>query len=135
MSGNASVLSTINPIVVYSVLGFYGIFMAAAVLFVYQKFRSANRLLVALHKDWENAQSAHLELLNEAKAKFSSLAPITVHPATPASESRPRTVSFDTRNQIRSMGRKGLSAADIARACSMTEAEINVLLGLSRIQE
>ena len=132
MSVNASALSAINPIVVYSILGVYGIFMAAVVLYIYQKFSNANRLLVALQRDWEGSQAAHLELLAETRDRISKLAPVTA--VQKPQESRPRSVSFDTRNQIMSMGRKGLAASDIARACNMSEAEVEVLLSLARIQ-
>jgi hypothetical protein len=133
MSVNASALSTVNPIVVYSVLGFYGILMSAALLYVYQKFSSANRFLCALKNDWETAQASHSDLLSEAKDKVSKLAPQPVAATTPSP--RPRVVSFDTRNQVMSMGRKGLGASDIAQAFAMSEAEVDVLLGLARIQQ
>jgi hypothetical protein len=45
-----------------------------------------------------------------------------------------RSVTFDTRNQVIAMGRKGFSASDIGRACAMPEADVEVLLGLVRIQ-
>src|SRR4051812_4861644 len=123
MSANTSALLTVNPIVVYSVLGFYGVFTAAVLLYVYHKFSHASRVLNSLKEEWELAKTAPTELL--------SVEPSAT--ATPVPQ--PRLVSFDTRNQVMSMGRKGLGASDIARAFAMTEAEVNVLLGLARIQQ
>ena len=132
MSANASALSTVNPVIVYSALGFYGILIAAVLLYVYQKFSGASRLLDSLKKDWESAETTHKSLLTQAKEHVTKLTP----PATPAVvvAAAPRSVNFDIRNQVVAMGRKGFMPADIARACAMSEADVDVLLGLARIQ-
>jgi hypothetical protein len=132
MLANASALSTVNPIVVYSALGFYGILMAAVLLYVYHKFSGASRLLDSLQKDWDSAETNHKTLLIQAKEHVSKLAPAA--PALSPVTAGPRSVTFDTRNQVIAMGRKGFQAGDIARACAMPEADVDVLLGLARIQ-
>jgi hypothetical protein len=122
-----------NPIVIYSTLGFYGLINVAVVLYIYRKFSGANLLLRSLRKDWESAEENHSQLLKQAKDHVSKLAPAKA--ASPAvMAAGPRSVTFDARNQVIAMGRKGFSAADIARACAVAEADVDVLLGLARIQ-
>jgi hypothetical protein len=122
-----------NPIVIYSTLAFYGLIIVAVLLYVYRKFSGANLLLQSLQKDWASAELTHSRMLDQAKEHVTKLSvPAAVPPAPPSTT--PRSVSFDTRNQVIAMGRKGFSAADIARACSMPEADVDVLLGFARIQ-
>jgi hypothetical protein len=133
MSVNASAALMANPIVVYSTLAFYGLLIVAVLLYVYRKFSGANLLLQSLQKDWASADLNHSRLLDQATERVTKLSsPAVLAPSTPSST--PRSVSFDTRNQVIAMGRKGFSAADIARACSMPEADVAVLLGFARIQ-
>jgi hypothetical protein len=135
MSANISALSTVNPVIVYSALGFYGIVIFAVLLYVYQKFSGASRLLDSLRKDWESAESTHKNLLTEAKAHVSKLTPSAATTMTlAAATSGNRSVTFDTRNQVVAMGRKGFKTSDIARACALPEADVDVLLGVARIQ-
>src|SRR4051794_32375507 len=58
MSTNASNLSTINAMFVYSILWFYGIFTTAVLLYFYQQFTATKRLMVDLQEEWETLQSA-----------------------------------------------------------------------------
>ena len=133
MSVNASAALTANPIVIYSTLAFYGLIIVAVLLYVYRKFSGASLLLQGLQKDWKSAEFNHIKLLDQAKEHVTKLSvPAPVAPS--AVSTTPRSVSFDTRNQVIAMGRKGFSAADISRACSMPEADIDVLLGFARIQ-
>src|SRR5262245_53440095 len=76
MLANVSVLSAVNPIVVYSVLGFYGILIFAVLLYVYNKFSGAARLLDSLKKDWESAATTHKDMLTQAREHVSKLTPI-----------------------------------------------------------
>ena len=133
MSVNASAVLMANPIVIYSTLGVYGLIIVAVLLYVYRKFSGTHLLLESLKKDWEFAEKNHSTLLNEAKEHVSKFSPTAAAP-TPAIAAGARSVTFDTRNQIIAMGRKGLSVADISRACAMPEADVDVLLGLARIQ-
>ena len=132
MSANASALSAVNPIVVYAVLAFYGILILAVLLYVYNKFSGAARLLDSLKKDWESAEVTHKDMLTQAKEHVSKLTPAPS--ALSAATAAARAVNFDTRHQVMAMGRKGFQTADIARACAIPEADVDVLLGLARIQ-
>jgi ABC-type phosphate transport system permease subunit len=133
MWANVSVLSAVNPIVVYSVLGFYGILIFAVLLYVNHKFSGAAKLLNSLKKDWESAETTHKDMLTQAREHVSKLTPVpTVLNATAGSA---RSVNFDLRHQVMAMGRKGFQTADIARACAIPEADVDVLLGLARIQK
>ena len=129
---NASAALIANPIIIYSTLGFYGLIIVAVLLYVYRKFSAAHLLLDSLKKDWESADLNHNKLLMQAKDHVSKLTPAVV-PEPAFAAAGPRSVTFDTRNQVISMGRKGFSPADISRACSMPEADVDVLLGLARI--
>ena len=131
MSVNASAVLTANPIVIYSVLGFYGLINVAVLLYLYRKFSGTKLLLDSLKKDWDSAEESHSKLLKQAKDHVSKLTP-----AAPSSaiSSTARSVTFDTRNQLIAMSRKGFAPGDIARACAMPEADVDVLLGLARIQ-
>ena len=133
MSVNASAVLMANPIVIYSTLGFYGLIIAAVILYVYRKFSGTNLLLESLKKDWESAENSHSTMLKQAKEHVSKLAvaPAASPALVPAAK---RSVTFDTRNQVIAMGRKGLTTSDISRACAMPEADVDVLLGLGRIQ-
>ncbi len=128
-----SALSTVNPLVVYTALAFYGFIIVAVLLYVYRKFSGASRLLDSLKKDWDSAESTHISLLKQAREHVSKLAP-KPEPVKAAAIADDRPVTFDTRNQVVAMGRKGFTAADIGRACGMPEADVDVLLGLARLQ-
>jgi len=131
MLANVSALSAVNPIVVYGVLAFYGILILAVLLYVYNKFSGAARLLESLKKDWESAEITHKTMLTQAKEHVSKLTPA---PSVLNAAGAARSVNFDTRHQVMAMGRKGFQTADIARACAIPEADVDVLLGLARIQ-
>jgi len=133
MSANASALLTVNPIVIYSVLGMYGLLIVAVMLYVHRKFSGAKLLLNSLKTDWDSAESNHHNLLKQAKDHVSKLA-LAPSPALMTAAGPARLVSFDTRNQVIAMGRKGFTTSDIARTCAMPEADVDVLLGLARIQ-
>ena len=132
MLANVSVLSAVNPIVLYSVLGFYGILILTVLVYVYHKFSGAARLLDSLRKDWESAENTHKDLLTQAKEHVSKLTPAPT--ALNVAANSARSVNFDTRHQVMAMGRKGFETAEIARACAISEADVDVLLGLARIQ-
>jgi len=64
----------------------------------------------------------------EKAAKLSVPAPVPV-------ASKSATVNFDTRNQVVAMGKKGFGAAEIAKTCGLQEGDVEVLLGMSRLQK
>ena len=135
MSANASAPLILSPVVVYTTLAVYGVLIGGVVLFVYRKFSGAAMLLSSLKQDWASAETTHRSFLDQAKEQVSKLAPApSTSVAAAAAVGTPRSVTFDTRNQVIAMGRKGFSTPDIARACAMPEADVDVLLGLARIQ-
>ena len=133
MLANGSGHLILNPLVIYITLGVYGLLIGAVVFYVYRKFNGASLLLRSLSKDWASAENSHKGLLDEAREHVSKLATAPA-PSLAVSLSGPRSVTFDIRNQVIAMGRKGVVAADIARACAMPEADVDVLLGMARIQ-
>ena len=58
MSANASALSMNNPILVYSILWFYGVFTTVVLLYFYQQFTATKRLLMTLTEEWETVVQA-----------------------------------------------------------------------------
>jgi hypothetical protein len=104
--------------------------MLLVVAWVHAKFSSANRMLKALKEDWDKAESKHAGFINHAQEQMTRLqtpvastAPVHAEPARP-----------ELRNQVAAMGQKGLSAREISRSCGIPEGDVDVLLGLARIQ-
>jgi hypothetical protein len=129
---NASSLSTLNPIIVNLELGLYGLLFVSVFIYVHRKFRKAADLLQDMQKEWAKAEAAHSRLL-EAVQK--SLAGMTLESgAAPSFAVEFATVTPDLRNQVSAMGRRGIPAAEIARSCGLPEGEVDVLLGMSRLQ-
>ena len=58
----------------------------------------------------------------------------TTAPAVPALPLRHTAVSFDLRNQVVAMAKRGIAATDIARSSGLSEGEVEVVLGMVRIQ-
>ena len=44
-------------------------------------------------------------------------------------------LSFDLRNQVVAMGKKGFKPLEIARSCGLHEGEVDVLLSMARLQK
>ena len=133
MSANASSLLTLNPIIVYAMLGLYGLLFAFTFLYLHNRFRTSSRVLSLLKNDWADAESKHSELVETAQeriARLSSEIPVMVQ-AQPAAI---RTITSDTRTQVVAMGKRGLGLAEIARNTGLPEGEVDVLLGLARMQ-
>ena len=45
------------------------------------------------------------------------------------------SVNIDIRNQVVAMGKKGFTATEIAKTCGMQEGDVEVLLGMARLQK
>lgn len=138
MLANASSLLTLNPIIVNLELGLYGLLFVSIFIYVHTKSRKADRLLKALKQEWDGAESKHAGLLQVAQHRISRLgaAPETVKPGVATlslSQAVSQAVPPDTRNQITSMGRRGIPASEIARSCGLPEGEVDVLLSMSRM--
>ena len=136
MLANASNLLTLNPIIVNLELGLYGLLFACIFIYVHMKFRKADRLLKALKKEWDGAESKHAGLMQFAQHRISKIGaePGVAKPA-PATPSVSQAVTPDTRSQITAMGRRGIPVSDIARSCGLPEGEVDVLLSMARMQK
>jgi len=101
-------------------------------IFVHVKFRKADRLLQALKKEWDGAETKHASLVDFAQRRITKMVaePSVVKPSpVPTS-----TVTTDTRNQVTAMGKRGISVAEISRSCGLPEGEVDVLLSMARMQ-
>jgi hypothetical protein len=130
---NASSLLTLNPIIVYATLALYGVLFVVVFAYLYSRFRTANRALKTLSTEWSAAESRHLGLFETAHQSLESL---SRRPApAPKTEVPVRApVSIDTRTQVIAMAKHGLPVLDIARSCGLAEGEVDVLLGMARME-
>ncbi len=133
MSLSASSLSMLNPLIVNMELGLYGLLFAAIFLYVQRKFRKSGRLLREMQKDWVKAESAHADLLKEIHHRIANLSMESASAKSFAPDVP--SVTSDMRHQVASMGRRGITASEIASTCGLPEGEVDVLLGLSRLQK
>ena len=128
MLANDSSLSIRNPILIYYFLAVYGLLTVFVLTYVYAKFRFTTKTLSLLTAEWRNAEASHAGFVGEAQQRLSKLSV----PAVPAIN---RTaVSNDMRKQVTAMGKKGMHAAEIAKACGLEEGEVEVLLSMARLQ-
>ena len=129
---NASSLLTLSPIIVNIELGLYGLLFVILFAYVHVKFRTAERNLKTLQKVWDRAASSHTTLVETAQERITKLAA-----ESPVVKPFPITspaVSADTRSQVAAMGRRGIPMMEIARSCGLPEGEVDVLLGMARLQ-
>jgi hypothetical protein len=132
MSASDLSLSIRNPVLIYSFLAVYGVLTLLLITYVRAKFRTAEKALKMLHTEWESAESQHASIVGAAQEKLSKLTP--GRPA-PTSAARIGAVGLDTRNQVVVMAKRGIAAIDIARTCNLQEGEVEVILGISRLQK
>ena|SRR5215470_18029228 len=121
-------LSIHNPILVYSCLGLYGVLMLMLVAYVHARFRTAGKALKLLQTEWQRAESDHANFVGAAHKQLSKLAV----PAMPLARSN--GIGSEVRNQIVAMAKHGSTANDIARTCGLQEGEVDVILGMARLQ-
>jgi len=131
MLANDLSLSIHNPILIYSFLALYGLLTVLLITYVHAKFRTATRTLKLLETQWQTAESRHAGFVGVAQEQLSKLAAVPAAPAVPVRHS---AVSFDLRNQVVTMAKRGIAATDIARSCGLSEGEVEVVLGMVRIQ-
>jgi len=131
VSANASSLLTLNPIIVYATLGLYGLLFAFMFLYLHGRFRASNKVLALIKTDWAAAESKHTGLVETAQDHLSRL---TVEGPARAQTPVAMPVSTDTRTQVIAMGKKGLGITEISRSTGLPEGEVDVLLGLARMQ-
>jgi hypothetical protein len=124
-------LSLHSPILMYSFLALYGLLTVLILTYVHAKFRTTAKTLKLLATEWGNAESRHAGFVGAAQEQLSRL---TVTPPVPALPVRPAGINFDLRNQVVAMAKRGIAAPEIARSCGLHEGEVEVVLGMVRIQ-
>ncbi len=136
MLANVSNLSTHSPSLLYTLLALYGGLTLVILTFVYAKFRTASRALRLLKIDWQNADSRHANLVEQAHEHMNQFSQLSKTAAPAASPAPVQTgaISFDLRNQVVVMAKKGFTSGGIARTCGLNEGEVEVLLGMARLQ-
>ena len=132
MLRNALNLSIHDPILIYGFLALYGLLTALLITHVHSRFRAAAKTLKLLQAEWQNAESRHESYLGIAKEKLSQMK--TVLPSACLPAARSGVVGADVRNQVVVMADRGTSLTDIARTCSLQEGEVEVILGMARLQ-
>jgi hypothetical protein len=120
-----------NPIVVYSFLGLYGLLMLLLIAYVHAKFRSAGRMLKRLQSEWQIAETQHSNFVGLAQDRLSKL---SAPPPTAVTAPRHTGIGTDVRGQVMAMAKRGIEATDIARSCGLQVGDIDVILGMARLQ-
>ena len=131
MLANDLSLSIHNPILIYSFLAAYGLLTVVMLTYVHAKFRLAAKTLNLLRTEWQNAQSTHAGFVGAAQEQLSKLTAPKPAPALPV---RNAATNLDMRNQVLAMAKRGIAAPDIARSCGLNEGEVEVVLGMIRLQ-
>jgi DNA-directed RNA polymerase specialized sigma24 family protein len=132
VSANASNLLTLNPIIVYAMLGLYGLLFAFMFVYVHNRFKTSAKILALLKTDWASAELTHADLVGTAQEKIAQLR--LELPVKTQAQPVMKSVNSDTRTQVVAMGKRGLGVAEIARTTGLPEGEVDVLLGLARMQ-
>ena len=127
-------LSIRNPILVYSLLALYGLMMLVLVAYIHAKFQTAASSLKRLQSDWKNAETTHSDFVGMAKERLSKLSAPSPVVSAAAAVARTGAIGLDIRNQIVAMAKRGTAANDIARTCGLQEGEVDVILGMARLQ-
>ena len=131
MLANDLNLSLHNPILIYSFLAAYGLLTVTILMYVHSKFRVAAKILNLLQTEWTKAQSTHADFVGAAQQQLTKLA---APKPTPAVAARNVGVDFDKRNQVVAMAKRGIAAPEIARSCGLSEGEVEIVLGMVRLQ-
>ncbi len=131
MQANDLSLSAHNPMLIYTVLALYGLLTIAVLAYVRTRFRTATGILKTLQVEWDNAESRHAGFVGKAQEQIAKLAV----PAPVVAAVKNVGLSFDLRNQVVAMGKKGFKSLEIARSCGLHEGEVDVLLSMARLQK
>ena len=135
MLENVSSLLTLNPVIVYSTLALYAVLFAGMFFYLHNRFRMASRVLGFLKQDWASAQSDHSSLVEAARERLATLQPEAPAQKEAVPMVAPRqSFNADTRTQVVAMGKRGVPTSEIARSTGLPEGEVDVLLGLARMQ-
>lgn len=131
MLANDLNLSVHNPILIYSFLALYGLLTVLILVYIRTKFRYSHKALKTLMVEWTQAETRHAGFVGQAQEQISKLA--VPAPAPPAVSVRRDAIGFDTRNQVVTMAKRGLGTTEIARSCGLQEGDVEVLLGMARL--
>ena len=132
MQANDLSLSIHNPILIYSFLAAYSLMTVGILVYVQAKFRQAGKVLAILQTEWNSAETQHAGFVGKAQEQISKL---SAPAQTPAPAAKTVAIKLDTRNQVVAMGKKGFTATEIARTCGLQEGDVEVLLGIARLQK
>ena len=132
MPANDLNLSIHNPMLIYSFLALYGVLTVLILTYVHAKFRLATKTLNLLQTEWDNAESRHAGFVGAAQKQLSKLADPAPVPALPV---RKAAVNFNLRNQVIAMAKRGIGPLEIGRSCGLHEGEVEVVLGMARLQK
>ena len=132
MLANDLSLSIRNPTLIYSFLALYGLITILLFTYVQAKFRIAAKTLKLLQTEWQSAESTHTSFVGIAQEHLSKLSgpPSPV----PTYQARAGGIGLEIRQQIAGMAKRGKTATDIARTCGLQEGEVEVILGMARLQ-
>ncbi len=135
MPTNVYLPSMPDQIGIYLALGLCGLSIIFLALHVQRKFVRASGALTALNREWEDAQARFFKIAEAAQKQIGSLEiePHLVGRQVSRQESSGE-ISFAVRNRVIAMGKSGATPGDIARSAGLEEAEVNVLLGMSRVE-
>ena len=134
MPANDLSLSIRNPILIYTFLALYGLLTVLILTYVHAKFRVASKTLKLLQTEWTSAESKHADFVGIAQEHLSKLSVPAPAPAVTLQASK-AAVGFDIRNQVVTMAKRGIGIADIARNSGLHEGEVEVVLGMARLQQ
>jgi len=124
-------LSIHNPILIYSFLALYGLLTVLTLTYVHARFRLATKTLKRLSTEWESAESRYAGFVGAAQEQLARLSTATLPPALPV---RNAAVNFEVRNRVAAMAKRGIASPEIARVCGLNEGEVEVVLGMVRLQ-
>ena len=119
-----------EKISIYLTLLLVALSMLLMANYIRRKFRSTNGKLASLDKEWESAQSDFRDAAASAREQLSHLVPSRGEPAVARQAVE---VGSGLRKRVVAMRKKGRSSPEIAAALGLTEAEVDVLIGMARL--
>ncbi len=131
MLANDLNLSIHSPILIYSFLALYGLMTVVVLVYVQTNFRHAAKVLQSLQVEWSTADTRHAGFVGKAQEQMAKLAA----PVPSSNPAKTSSVNGDIRNQVVAMGKKGFTATEIAKTCGLQEGDVEVLLGVARLQK
>ena len=120
---------------IYLALCLCGLSIISLAYYVRRKFQLTSVALGTLNKEWQDAEASFFNIADVARQQISSLKSAPLSPAVelPANQSAV-AIDFDLRSRVVAMAKRGGEVSVIARSAGLTEAEVDVLLGMSRIE-